>query len=188
MPPDKRGGKYGCPAWAAGYFIDLYAYAYQQTGDPKYLDALDFAWTSNRNHFWLGYFPSSFHMAYGPRPDRIAPAAVTDLKAITAPGQVVLTWTAPGDDGTRGTAAVYQIKHASKPMRDVVPWPDKRHTHVCFWGAENVSDEPAPAAAGTKQRYTIKGLSTGTYYFALKSRDECGNQSDISNVVAAEVE
>ncbi|MHC4400620.1 MAG: hypothetical protein ACYTG0_13170 [Planctomycetota bacterium] len=113
--------------------------------------------------------------------------AVTDLNAEVEQGRVTLTWTAPGDDGDKGTAAVYQIKHSAKPILEFVPWPEKRGTHVTFWGSENVADEPAPESAGTRQSHVFKGVKAGKYYFALKSRDERSNQSPISNVVAVDV-
>ncbi|HET6429112.1 MAG TPA: hypothetical protein VFJ30_11915, partial [Phycisphaerae bacterium] len=188
VAPDKRGGQYGCPAWAAGYHLDLYGFAYRHTGDGKYLPYFDLAWEKNAGTWWLGYFPTAMHMVYGPRPDRVVPAAVSDLEAKAAEGgSVALTWTAPGDDGKTGVADVYQIKYAAKPILDFVPWPEKRGTHITFWGSTNVSDEPAPAAAGTKQSHTVRGLAPGEYWFAIKSRDECSNQSSISNVVEAEV-
>jgi len=189
-PAERVGPKYKpgwCPAWANGYHIDLYAWAYSQTGDTKYLPAMEFAWEKNAGTWWLGYFPTAMSMAYGPRPDRSPPAAVADLKAHVKGNRVTLTWTTPGDDGAEGAAAVYQIKHATKPILDFVPHPEKMHTHITFWGAENVADEPAPQPAGRRETYTIKDLAPATHWFALKSRDECSNQSAISNVVSVEV-
>ena len=185
LKPSQRGRRTN---WANGYFIDLHAFAYSQTGDKKYVKAFDFAWKMNGGHHWLGYFPSSLHMIYGPRPDKTAPAAVTNLKAKAVGGKVTLTWTAPGDDGKKGKASVYQIKHGRKPILDFVPWPEKRKTHIAFWGAENVSDEPAPGPVGRRESYTFKGLKPGKHYFALKARDECNNQSEISNVVSVEID
>ena len=101
--------------------------------------------------------------------------------------RVKRTWTAPGDDGRKGKAAVYQIRYATKPILEFVPWPEKQGTHIAFWGAENVSDEPEPTPAGTRQAHTVKGLQPETYWFAAKARDETGRQSAISNVVKLEV-
>ncbi|HUU23507.1 MAG TPA: hypothetical protein VM389_13325, partial [Phycisphaerae bacterium] len=191
LTPEERVGPNGqpgmCPAWANGYHIDLYAWAYWQTGDRKYLPAMDFAWEKNANEWWLGYFPTAMYMAYGPRPDKAAPAAVTDLAGRASGRDVTLTWTAPGDDAEEGAAAVYQIKTAAKPMLDFVPFPGKMDTHITFWGSDNVANEPAPKQAGAKQSYVVKGLAPGKHWFAIKSRDECSNQSPISNVVAVEV-
>lgn len=94
-----------------------------------------------------------------------------------------LTWTAPGDDGGRGTATVYQIKWADLPMVEIASDPK----HVNFWAAERVTGEPAPRPAGSRETFAVKGLRAGTYYFALKSRDEINNESAISNVVGVEV-
>ena len=112
---------------------------------------------------------------------------MTDLKAEAARGKVTLTWTAPGDDGRTGTASVYQLKYAAKPILDFVPFPEKMHTHITFWGSQNVPDEPVPQAAGARETFTIKNLTPGKYYFAVKTRDESINQSPISNVVTVEV-
>ena len=200
--------KYWFPEWSNGYMIDLFANAYHQTGRKKYLREMEFAWKHNsdlpttvnqahkmpnpENHhadaWWLGYFPTAMYMAYGPRADKVAPAAVTDLKAAAKGGQATLTWIAPGDDDDKtGKASVYQIKYAIKPILEFVPFPEKMKTHITFWGSENVADEPAPKAAGTRQSYTFTGLKPGKYYFAIKSRDECSNQSEISNVVSVEI-
>ena len=186
LKPEERGGH--CP-WANAYLIDPHAFAYEQTGNPVYLKAMDFAWQKLNPQ--AGRFTMFLPMALyrtRPRADKVPPAAVTDLKGrALGGGKVRLTWTAPGDDGKRGRAAVYQIKYAAKPIMEFVPWPDKKDTHVAFWGAEKVPDEPAPKAAGTKEAYTAKGIAAGTYYFAIKTRDEINNQSAISNVVKLEV-
>ena len=189
-PAERVGpkGKRGMPAtYGNAYHIDFFAWVYSQTGDLKYISAMEFAWKHNHNSWWLGYFPAAMRMAYGPRPYKTAPAAVADLKATVAGGKVTLTWTAPGDDGKTGTASEYQIKYSTKPMLDFVPWPEKKDTHITFWGSTNVADEPAPQAAGAKESYTSKGLKPGKYWFAIKTRDVVNNLSKISNIVAVEV-
>jgi hypothetical protein len=186
LKPDQRGPH---SDWCNAYLTDVHAFAYQQTGNPEYRDAMEFAFKmlGPDTGGWLYFLPMADYMAYGPRPDKVAPAAVTDLKAAAAGGKVTLTWTAPGDDGAAGTATVYQIKVATKPILEFVPWPEKKDTHVAFWGGENVPDEPKPAKAGTKQSYTFADLPAGTYYFAIKARDECSNQAAISNVATIEL-
>jgi hypothetical protein len=179
--------KYWFSDWCNGYMLAMFAFAYQETGQSKYADAYDFAFQKNNGNSWLGLFAGEKFMRHRERPDRVAPASVDDLHAVAQDGQVTLTWTAPGDDGNTGRASVYQITCAAKPILEFVPWPERMETHITFWGSENVPDEPSPAAAGTRQSYAVKGLAHGTYYFALKSRDECSNQSLISNVVSASV-
>ncbi|KKL76870.1 hypothetical protein LCGC14_2040550, partial [marine sediment metagenome] len=127
------------------------------------------------------------YMAHAPRADTAPPAAVADLKARASGKDVTLTWTAPGNDGDKGAASVYQIKYAAKPIVEFVTFPDRMDTHINFWGATNVPDEPAPKAAGAGQSFTVRGLKPGKYYFAIKTRDEQPNQSPISNVVSAQV-
>jgi hypothetical protein len=86
---------------------------------------------------------------------------------------VTLTWTAPGDDDRIGTATVYELRMSGSPI-DETSWS----------GATLVSGLPAPLAAGTRQSAVVRGLTAGTtYYFAIKTADEAGNWSAISNVV-----
>ena len=186
LKPQERGK---LSYWSNAYLIDVHAFAYEQTGDSEYLKAMEFAWKklNTREGRFLMFMTMAARRARACA-DGVAPAPVTDLKAAAfGGGKVTLTWTAPGDDGKKGRAAVYQIKHAAKPILEFVPWPAKKDTHVAFWGGENVSDEPAPRAAGAKQSYVVKDLTAGTYWFAIKTRDEVGNQSPISNVVKLEV-
>jgi TolB protein len=48
-----------------------------------------------------------------------------------------------------------------------------------------VLDEPPPKLAGAKEQHTVSGLPLdSTYYFAIKSQDEAGNWSTLSNVAS----
>lgn len=96
-------------------------------------------------------------------------------------------WTAPGDNGKEGKAAVYQLKQAAQPIVEFVNWPDQSKTHINFWGAENCAGVPTPQAAGAAESFTVEGLPAGKRCFALKTRDATSNQSPISNVVEVEV-
>ncbi|MEJ2721128.1 MAG: hypothetical protein P8181_08290, partial [bacterium] len=107
-------------------------------------------------------------------PDTTAPAAVVDLR-LRAPTQktLALVWTAPGDDGTKGTAARYDIRFSKSPITEDT------------WDQTAPLDStiiPAPKPAGQIETIVVSGLESGmTYYFALKTRDEVPNESDISN-------
>jgi chitodextrinase len=55
--------------------------------------------------------------------------------------------------------------------------------------ASEVQGEPTPAAAGAAESFTLTGLIAGTSYrFALRTVDEAGNWSDISNVAVGATE
>ena len=105
--------------------------------------------------------------------DTTAPAAVTNLAtANPTASSVRLTWTAPGDDGSTGTATSYDIRYSTSTIND-----------GNWASATQVSGEPTPATAGTAQNMTVSGLSADTtYYFAIKTADEVPNWSGLSNV------
>ena len=110
-------------------------------------------------------------------PDTTAPSAITDL-AVTGGGitELTLSWTSPGDDGSTGTAAAYDVRVATSPIT----------SDVEFNAASPVtSGVPAPAVAGTVQNCTVTGLAQGTtYWFAIKARDEVNNWGALSNTVS----
>ncbi|MHC4917179.1 MAG: exo-rhamnogalacturonan lyase family protein, partial [Planctomycetota bacterium] len=162
----------------------LNAFCWDQTGKEVYF-SLNAEERRAKGAYWGGYFPGCDDwMWQKPRPDRKPPAAVKDLAATAGGGgEVTLTWTAPGDDGAEGTAAVYQVKYDDAPLAERAG-----DGAVSFWAAENVAGEPAPKAAGAKESFTLKGLKPGTHHFALKSRDEINNESEISNAVKVEVQ
>ncbi|TMQ69860.1 MAG: hypothetical protein E6K81_13955 [Candidatus Eisenbacteria bacterium] len=93
--------------------------------------------------------------------------------AQAAPDTVTLTWTAPGDDGRVGTATDYELRISTAPIT------------AANWGqATIVPGTPRPLVAGTRQRMIVRGLANGTtYWLALKTVDDAGNWSDVSNVV-----
>jgi hypothetical protein len=108
--------------------------------------------------------------------DTTAPAAITVLTtAGVTVNSVDLAWTAPGDDGSTGTARTYDIRYSTATITEG------------NWGsATQVSGEPTPAAAGTAQTFTVSGLSADTpYFFAMKTADEVPNWSGLSVVAQA---
>jgi FlgD Ig-like domain len=86
---------------------------------------------------------------------------------------VVVRWTAPGDDGSLGTAANYDLRFSLSQIND-----------SNFNTATPVSGLSSPRVAGSREQITVRGLVRGTtYWFALKTRDDEGNLSSISNIV-----
>jgi hypothetical protein len=106
--------------------------------------------------------------------DITAPAAVADLSITGTTGNSLsLRWTAPGDDGNTGTASSYDIRYSTSPI-----------TTSNWTSATQATGEPAPAAAGTAQTFTVGGLlGSQTYYVAIRATDDRGNVAALSNVV-----
>ena len=105
--------------------------------------------------------------------DTTAPAAVSDL-ALSSPSNSAMTvsWTAPGDDGSTGTATSYDLRYSTSAI-----------TSDNFSSATAVIGEPAPSVAGSSESMSVTGLSANTtYYFAIKTSDEVPNTSAISNL------
>lgn len=86
---------------------------------------------------------------------------------------VTLTWTAPGDDSLSGTASVYDVRMSTAPIDG-----------TNFGTATRLGGAPAPLTAGSSQNFVVTGLTPSTqYWFAIKTQDDAGNWSGISNIV-----
>jgi hypothetical protein len=112
--------------------------------------------------------------------DVTPPAAIANLAAATGPsaGSVNLAWTAPGDDGTTGTATSYLVRYSTSAISNETTW--NAATPV-------TSGIPTPAAATTAQSMTVTGLTPGnTYYFAVRAQDEVPNLGGLSNSPSAQ--
>ncbi|HEB75960.1 MAG TPA: hypothetical protein ENJ04_06380, partial [Nitrospirae bacterium] len=103
--------------------------------------------------------------------DTTAPAAIVNLSALpVSEDSIELNWSAPGDDGNSGTASSYDVRYGTSI------------TDFNWEAAAQVTNEPKPETAGTRQSMIVTGLSTGTtYYFAIRAYDEASNASDLSN-------
>jgi len=87
-------------------------------------------------------------------------------------GSVTLSWTAPGDDGQFGRAAAYDLRYSWAVI-----------TEMNFVMATRANGLPVPALPGSPETVTIAGISPDIMrYFALRTRDDVGNWSPISNV------
>lgn len=107
----------------------------------------------------------------------IPPSAITDLTAITGnnPGEIILRWTSPqtADDSTKISA--YYIRWSTISVADLsgdtTQWWNNA-SGIDLYGRE---DNP-----GLLVETTVKNLIPAvTYYFAIKSEDDCGNLSPI---------
>jgi len=164
------GGTSGSAAWTSNTFggapsgswtksdLDGLEVRYKHTSDP-YGDDQAYIYTSYCQITWA------------PTP----PAAVTNLSAAagTQVGQIKLQWTAPKEDGTNGGAvSSYDVRYATYSFTD------------SGWAsATQATGEPSPPnTPGYTETMTVNGLTGGTtYYFRIKSTDDVGNISSISN-------
>jgi WD40 repeat protein len=107
-----------------------------------------------------------------PTSDGTPPGAVTDLAVRDSSSHTVtLTWTAPGDDGTEGQAARYDLRRSQSLLTEA------------GWEAATVADSSmVPKIAGLAETLTVEGLVGGAWFFALKAADEVPNWSALSNV------
>jgi hypothetical protein len=104
-------------------------------------------------------------------PDSTPPSAVILTVDSCTSNSCTLRWTAPGDDGTSGTARQYDIRRSTAAI-----------TNANFTGATPLSGETSPLSTGSPETFTVTGLNPGTtYYFALKTADEIPNWSVASN-------
>jgi hypothetical protein len=106
-------------------------------------------------------------------PDETAPSVVSDLSISGKDHEsVTLIWTAPGDNGSAGTAASYDIRYSTSNINI-----------FNLNSATQVSGDPMPSVAGSSETITISGLNADTtYYFAIRTTDDASNRSGLSNV------
>lgn len=112
--------------------------------------------------------------------DGIAPARVNDLRVcFTTDTSAVLSVTAPLDQGS--SVKSYEVAYSTTPVTgDTLAW----YNNV----AQKTTSLPAPAAPGTLQLLSINGLQGGMKYcFLLRSFDDFGNTSALSNMVCSEI-
>lgn len=110
--------------------------------------------------------------------DTTPPSAVGNLAAESMSGRpaVKLTWTAPGNDGSFGTADHYEIAHvAGTPA-----------ITESGWSALPRALGPQPSVSGSAETYLLENLSGCTLYsFVIRAFDGVSNASRLSNVVTA---
>ena len=105
--------------------------------------------------------------------DTTAPSTIADLVASNeTTDSVMLTWTSPGDDGSSGTAASYDIRFSTSVINDA------------SWGsATPLVSSLSPQIAGSSESVVVSGLiSDVSYWFGIKAADEAPNESQLSNI------
>lgn len=169
----------------SGVTAGVYTLTYQagapgQTLRVRWITAHNFGSNSTPNYGDIGNVALQAITLSGSAPgDTTPPAAVgglNDTGAITTTS-VGLTWTAPGDDGTVGTATSYLVRYAAGGVI----------TSDAGWNAATVvAGAPTPQVAGTTQGMTVGGLAPDTLYgFAVRAVDEAGNLGALSGACSA---
>ncbi|MBI5244339.1 MAG: carboxypeptidase regulatory-like domain-containing protein [Elusimicrobia bacterium] len=133
--------------------------------------------------------------------DTVAPAAVTDLVArSTEAGIVELTWKAPGDDVSVGTAARYHVHYStlgpltpSNFFGDAARKADDQYA-MARAGVYDAAlpplktAVPAPQAPSSTETLILYGLEPGkVYFFAVRAQDKADNLSPYFNSAWAQV-
>ncbi|MFH0793389.1 MAG: S8 family serine peptidase [bacterium] len=108
--------------------------------------------------------------------DLLPPAAITDLSVVsTGCNGFELTFTAPGDDSSVGTAALYDARVRTSSL-----------DAANFFVSPRVYHLPRPSTAGTNEHLFVTELDPDTSYFIrLLAYDDAGNTSTLSNQVVA---
>ena len=92
---------------------------------------------------------------------------------------IVVSWNAPGDDGSTGTAASFDLRYSESPITTDAGFAKAAKVRACKSG-ESIPGKPR--AAGSPESCTVTPLFADTnYYFALKTSDESGNTSSLSS-------
>jgi len=114
--------------------------------------------------------------------DTVPPAAIADLQAETGAttAGIILSWTAPADDGTdatTGPCASYEIRFSEEgPIT----------TEQEYASASVLENSIVPATPGTQEVHEFSMPEEGVeYYFSIRSRDAAGNESALSNSPSA---
>ena len=105
--------------------------------------------------------------------DLIPPGNITDLNASTGDtdGEIILNWTASGDDGNIGKAFKYNLRYSNESIDTMEKFINATYYPINF----------RPERNGTYQNITVLGLEPGTYYFAIVVYDEVMHASNLSN-------
>ncbi|XP_069049962.1 calcium-activated chloride channel regulator 4-like [Lepisosteus oculatus] len=110
--------------------------------------------------------------------DVLPPCRINDLMAVFENQKVRLSWTAPGDDLDKGTAAEYKIKMGENVF-------DLRDRFESAFQVNPTHVTPSPAGTREELEQPIEGMDqmNGTIvYFAICAVDENGLMSEMSNI------
>lgn len=126
--------------------------------------------STNSGSFWQVHTSSDILFRfYAPTPSKI-----TDLSGETGDndGEIKLFWTAPGNDGTDGSAERYIIKYSTEQITNDQIWNN----------SITISSVPVPKPYGSQEQWIVSGLPKKVLFFAIRAiNKETSNMSKISN-------
>lgn len=131
------------------------------------------------NFYWQGEF--RYTADFSP------PAKINDLKAELKGDKIILSWTAPGDDGNQGRLAYYIIKYRRQRLKNGIDFTQEPWRLWSDYETKIIEPTIRPEKAGTKQEMEISGLDAGTYYFGIQGVDDVPYNSRVSNIITVEV-
>ena len=196
--------------WYTRFFPDCCVQAYGWTGQKQLLEKGREFWSfGNRRryqtskltqkHNFATHNPSKddsvlstarlFYEYSHTRRDTKPPEAIEDLTVKRlGDGRAIVSFTAPDDAG--GRVVKYQVKVSTMPILPYENWDYCRDSgsRRNWWRATNCKGEPVPKQTGTKENFIVTNVPDilgRTLYFAVRSFDDSGNRSDVSNVFKA---
>ncbi len=110
--------------------------------------------------------------------DTTGPSQIIDLSAGFGNnrGEISLSWTAPGDDQSGSGVNQYIIRYTTSSEITSLNWAS----------STDIDIEPNPSSASSTESLLVSDLDASqTYYWAIKSEDEVGNLSEISNCASS---
>jgi len=108
--------------------------------------------------------------------DYTAPAKITDLSGVSgsANKKIDLSWTDVGENWEYGVASSYVLKYSTSDINEG-NWDSATTYDTLLWN---------PSANGTAVDKTVTMPDFGTYYFAMKAKDDANNLGEISDSIA----
>jgi len=111
-------------------------------------------------------------------PDVTPPATPFVTASLWREDGVRVVFVAPGNDGSSGRAASYDVRFRTDPGISFSTWDDQGVQSQTY----RVTGEGAPRASGSSDTVYVYGLRPGrVYWFAMTATDSTGNVSGISN-------